>query len=85
MYFPSFLRHRFHVISYGFRVIPSPFSSIETLKILVIANSQYRLWIWLAEAEKELGLDISDEAITQMKAKVTMTDIDFEIAAAEER
>lgn len=45
----------------------------------------YRLWIWLAEAEKELGLDISDEALSQMKANVTMTDKDFEIAATEER
>ncbi|KAL9102443.1 MAG: hypothetical protein Q9163_002404 [Psora crenata] len=44
-----------------------------------------RLWIWLAEAEKELGLDISDEAISQMKANVTMTDKDFEVAAAEEK
>lgn len=49
------------------------------------AISSYRLWIWLAEAEKELGLDISDEAISQMKANVTMSDQDFEVAAAEEK
>lgn len=41
--------------------------------------------MWLAEAEKELGLDISDEAIAQMKAHVTMTDNDFEVAAVEEK
>jgi adenylosuccinate lyase len=44
-----------------------------------------RLWIFLAEAEKELGLNISDEAITQMKEHIEMTDKDFEVAAAEEK
>lgn len=42
------------------------------------------LWVWLAEAEKELGIDISDEAIKQMKANVVMTDKDFVVAAEEE-
>ena len=49
------------------------------------ADFQFRLWVWLAEAEKELGLDISDEAISQMKANLTMTDKDFEVAAVEEK
>ncbi len=49
------------------------------------ATTWRQLWIWLAEAEKELGLDISDEAITQMKQHVTMTDKDFEVAAVEEK
>jgi adenylosuccinate lyase len=44
-----------------------------------------KLWIMLAEGEKELGLDISDEAIAQMKEHVEMTDHDFTIAAEEER
>ncbi|KAI9790589.1 MAG: adenylosuccinase ade13 [Candelina submexicana] len=44
-----------------------------------------QLWIWLAEAEKELGLDISDEAISQMKAHVKLTGEDFETAATEEK
>jgi adenylosuccinate lyase len=39
----------------------------------------------LAEAEKELGLPISDEAITQMKENVVMTDECFKVAAEEER
>jgi adenylosuccinate lyase len=39
----------------------------------------------LAEAEKELGLPISDEAITQMKDNVVMTDECFKVAAEEER
>lgn len=37
-----------------------------------------RLWLALAEAEKELGLDISDEAIEQMRANIE--NIDFEKA-----
>jgi adenylosuccinate lyase len=41
-----------------------------------------RLWLWLAEEEKRLGLPISDEAIAQMQARVS--DIDFEAAAREE-
>ena len=44
-----------------------------------------QLWLWLAEAEKELGLPISDEAIAQMKAHITLTGDDFAIAAAEEK
>jgi adenylosuccinate lyase len=42
------------------------------------------LWVWLAEAEKELGLDISNDAISQMKSHITMTDDDFDVAAVEE-
>ena len=42
-----------------------------------------RLWIALAESEKELGLDISDGQIEQMKAHIT--DIDYDRAAAHER
>jgi adenylosuccinate lyase len=41
-----------------------------------------RLWLWLAEEEKRLGLPISDEAISQMRDRVS--DIDFEAAAREE-
>ena len=41
------------------------------------------LWIALAEAEKELGLDITDEQIADLKAH--KDDIDYEDAAAEER
>ncbi|MCL2259934.1 MAG: lyase family protein, partial [Fibromonadales bacterium] len=42
-----------------------------------------RLWIWLAEGEKELGLSISDEQIAELKAHET--DINWEEAAAEEK
>ena len=41
-----------------------------------------RLWIALAESEKELGLDITDAQIEQMKAHVD--DIDYASAARHE-
>lgn len=45
-----------------------------------------RLWLWLAEAEKELGLEgITDEAIEQMRAAVEIQDDEFGIAATEEK
>jgi adenylosuccinate lyase len=40
------------------------------------------LWLWLAEEERRLGLPISEEAITQMRAH--LSDVDFEAAAREE-
>lgn len=49
------------------------------------ASTWRQLWVWLAEAGKELGLNISDEAIAQMRAHVLVTDTDFEIAAIEEK
>jgi adenylosuccinate lyase len=41
-----------------------------------------RLWLWLAEEERRLGLPIPDDALTQMRAH--LADIDFDAAAAEE-
>ena len=41
-----------------------------------------KLWVALAEAEKELGIDITDEQIEEMKAH--QTDIDYELAAKKE-
>lgn len=41
-----------------------------------------KLWIALAESEKELGLDITDAQIDEMKAHIT--DIDYEMAAKRE-
>ncbi len=49
------------------------------------ATTWRQLWIWLAEAQKELGLNISDEAIAQMQSHKVMTDADFETAAVEEK
>jgi len=42
-----------------------------------------QLWIWLAQAEQSLGLQITDEQIAEMKAE--MKNIDFVAAAEEER
>ena len=42
-----------------------------------------RLWLALAEAERELGLDIPEQAIDQMRAH--LDDIDFDAVAAYER
>jgi adenylosuccinate lyase len=41
-----------------------------------------RLWLWLAEEERRLGLPISEVALEQLRAH--LTDIDFEGAAREE-
>jgi len=42
-----------------------------------------RLWLALAEAERELGIDIPDEALAQMRDH--LDDIDFDAVAAYER
>jgi len=42
-----------------------------------------RLWLALAEGEKDLGLEIPDEAIAQMRAH--LDDVDFDVVAAYER
>jgi adenylosuccinate lyase len=36
-----------------------------------------QLWVWLAESQKELGLHVTDEAIAQMKANITVKDEEF--------
>ena len=47
-------------------------------------NTWRSLWIWLAESQKELGLDISQEALDQMKRANTIADAEFAIARDEE-
>lgn len=42
-----------------------------------------RLWVFLAKAEKQLGLDVTDEQIREMEENVDK--IDFELAADEEK
>ncbi|QRW25111.1 adenylosuccinate lyase [Rhizoctonia solani] len=44
-----------------------------------------KLWLNLAIAEKELGLPISDDAITQMKNNLWLDEDQFKVAAAEEK
>ncbi|KAI9826634.1 MAG: adenylosuccinase ade13 [Thelocarpon impressellum] len=50
------------------------------------ASTWRQLWLWLAEAEQELGLpEVTDEAVAQLKAHVVMTDPEFAVAEEEER
>ena len=60
--------------------------SSEEMKRLFSDDTKFstwrRLWIALAESERELGLDISQEQIDQMKAHVG--DIDYDFAAERE-
>ncbi|KAF5720977.1 adenylosuccinate lyase [Fusarium mundagurra] len=45
-----------------------------------------KLWLYLAESEKELGINtITDEALEQMRTHLTVTDDDFEVARHEEK
>lgn len=44
------------------------------------ASTWRQLWVWLAEAEQELGLPIPEEAVEQMRAHVTVTDAAFSVA-----
>ncbi|KAG9076092.1 adenylosuccinase ade13 [Ceratobasidium sp. 370] len=44
-----------------------------------------KLWLNLAIAEKELGLPIPDDAITQMKENLYLDEEQFAVAAAEEK
>ena len=44
------------------------------------------LWLYLAESEKELGIEnISDEALQQMRDHLVVSDSDFEVARVEEK
>ena len=44
-----------------------------------------QLWVHLAESERELGLDISNDAISQLNDHVRIEDSEFETAAIEEK
>ena len=41
--------------------------------------------MWLAEAEQQLGLNISDEALEQLRMYQTITDNELSDAAVEEK
>lgn len=50
------------------------------------ASTWRMLWLWLAEAEKELGVaQISSKAIEAIRANLVISDKAFQVAAAEER
>ena len=46
-------------------------------------TSWRKLWLYLAEAEKELGLDITDEQLDEIRAH--LNDVDYDAAAAYEK
>ncbi|KAL8733112.1 MAG: hypothetical protein Q9166_002304 [cf. Caloplaca sp. 2 TL-2023] len=50
------------------------------------ATTWRKLWLWLAEAEKECGLaQITDKAIDAMQSNLVVSDKDFQVIADEER
>ena len=61
--------------------------SSDTMKHIFSADFKFttwrKLWIALAEAEKELGIAITDEQIAEMRANVS--DIDYDYAAEREK
>ena len=44
-----------------------------------------KLWLWLAESQRELGLPVTSESISQLKEHVSVQDPEFPVIAAEER
>ena len=66
----------------------SRYASPEMLRLFspsTRASTWRQLWIWLAESQAELGLDIPSDALTQMETNKVFSDEDFPIAAAEEK
>ncbi len=68
----------------------SPFSTryaSKEMQYVFSANMKFttwrRLWLSLAKAEKELGLDITDAQISEMAAH--LDDVDYEVAEAREK
>jgi adenylosuccinate lyase len=50
------------------------------------ATTWRKLWLWLSEAEKEVGLtQITDKAIDAIRANLVVSDDAFQVIAAEER
>jgi hypothetical protein len=57
-------------------------------KALLLAHKLFhlvKLWLFLAESQKEFGLNISDEAIDQVRAHHTVQDEEFEVISIEEK
>ncbi|CAG8683047.1 5555_t:CDS:2 [Cetraspora pellucida] len=69
--------------------LTSRYASPEMAALFSPANRFHtwrQLWLNLAKAEKELGIrSITDEAIKEMEAHLTLTKEDFEIAELEEK
>ncbi|KAI7301833.1 adenylosuccinate lyase [Hortaea werneckii] len=71
---------------------PSPLNSrycSNEMKYIFSPRNRFstwrELWVFLAESERALGLDISEEAIEQMKNRMQIQDYEFETAATEEK
>ncbi|CAG8750447.1 22301_t:CDS:2, partial [Dentiscutata erythropus] len=69
--------------------LTSRYASPEMAALFSPANRFYiwrQLWLNLAKAEKELGIKgVTDEAIEEMEAHLTLTNEDFETAKIEEK
>lgn len=70
-------------------VLDSRYASNE-MKHLFSRRSRHfvwrKLWLMLAEAEKELGIDaITDDALRQMREHLVVTNDDFGVVAVEEK
>ncbi|KAI0994608.1 Adenylosuccinate lyase [Podosphaera aphanis] len=68
--------------------LASRYASTEMRSLFSVrtrATTWRKLWVWLAEAEKQLGLPIPDGAIEEMIAHVEVTENDLEVAAVEEK
>ncbi|PHH87637.1 hypothetical protein CDD83_8604 [Cordyceps sp. RAO-2017] len=67
----------------------SRYTSSEMRKIFTPrqrVSTWRKLWLWLAEAERELGVEqISQEAIEAIRANLVVSDAAFQVAADEER
>jgi Adenylosuccinate lyase len=62
------------------------YSSKEVLHIFSADNkfqNWRKLWVALAEAERDLGLNITEEQIAELKSNIT--NIDYELAAKKEK
>lgn len=67
----------------------SRYASKEMLQLFSArsrASTWRQLWLWLAEAEQELGISqITSEAIEQLRANLIISDEAFEVAKEEEK
>ncbi|KAK3050687.1 adenylosuccinase ade13 [Extremus antarcticus] len=66
----------------------SRYCSIE-MKYLFSPRNRFstwrQLWVYLAESERSLGIDVSDVGLAQMKEHIRIEDDEFETAAIEEK
>jgi adenylosuccinate lyase len=71
----------------GFPLTGSSGSEMKKIFSARERSTQWRkLWLWLAEAEKELGLSqITDQAIKDIRAHLVVSDESFKVIAEEER